>query len=361
MPTGTFASIQSAIKADTPAPLYVIVGDDERGKDDIVHAFQALVPEELRAFNLERVSAQETDPPAIVANARTIPLLGDRRVVIVTRAERWLMPKRKGKASDDEGGNGGADAGGEEESGGSTDALTAYVESPDPGTTLVFVAADMNRTTRLVKALLKQAVVVECWGLKGEKELKGQGVAEALERAARFVVTEAKKAGMTIDRAALEPLLEHAGTDIATLRGDVERLLLYCHGRTTITLEDVRANVSGATMINAWGVTNAIERGDAREALRQLKLSFESGAVPFMVLGQLAWYVRSKLPMVSPARVRPAVEAVFRTDLAMKSSGGEPQVLLERLVVELCGGAGGGSRPSGGSGYGRPQSSSYRR
>jgi len=41
------------------------------------------------------------------------------------------------------------------------------------------------------------------------------------------------------------------------------------------------------------------------------------------------------------------VDAVFRTDLAMKSSGGEPRILLERLVVELCararpGGAGGG-------------------
>lgn len=355
MPSGTFASIQAAIKAGTPAPLYLIVGDDERGKDDIVHALHALVPEELRAFNLERLSAQETDPPSVVATARTFPLLGDRRVVIVLRAERWLVPKRKGKADDEAPA---ADAGGEEESGGSADALTAYVESPDVDTTLVLVAADMNRSTRLVKALLKQAVVVECWGLKGEKELKGQGVQDALERAARYIVSEAKKAGMTIEKAALEPLLEHAGTDIGTLRGDMERLLLYCHGRTAITLDDVQANVSGATMINAWGVTNAIERSDAREALRQLRLAFESGAVPFMMLGQLAWFVRSKLPMVSPGRVRPAVEAVFRTDMAMKSSGGEPQVLLERLVVELCGGSG-AARSTGASGSRPP--SSYRR
>jgi DNA polymerase III delta subunit len=102
-------------------------------------------------------------------------------------------------------------------------------------------------------------------------------------------------------------------------------------------LEDVSAVVGGATLINAWGVTNAIERSDAREGLRQLRLAFESGAVPFMVLGQLAWFVRSRLPMVAPARVRLAVDAVFRTDMAMKTSGGEPQVLLERLVVELCG------------------------
>jgi DNA polymerase-3 subunit delta len=337
MPPGTFSTVQAAIKAGTPAPVYLIVGDDDRGKDDLVHAFHALIPEDLRPFNLERLSAAEHDAMSIVSAARTIPLLGDRRIVIVSRMERWLTGKpRKGKNGDDDA-TSDAGAGGEEESGGgASDALYTYLESPDEGTTLVLVASDINRSTRLAKLLVKSAVVVECWGLKNEKELKGGGIAEALERAASFVATEAKKAGMTIDRAALEPLLEHAGTDIATLRGDVERLLLYCHGRKTITLEDVRANVGGATLVNAWGVTNAIERSDAREALRQLRLAFDSGAVPFMVLGQLAWFVRSKLPLVAPNRVRGAVDAVFRTDMSMKTSGGEPQVLLERLIVELC-------------------------
>jgi DNA polymerase III delta subunit len=35
--------------------------------------------------------------------------------------------------------------------------------------------------------------------------------------------------------------------------------------------------------------------------------------------------------------VRAAVDALFRTDLALKTSGGDRRVLLERLVVELCG------------------------
>ena len=33
-----------------------------------------------------------------------------------------------------------------------------------------------------------------------------------------------------------------------------------------------------------------------------------------------------------------AIEALLRTDLALKSSGGDPRILLERLVVELCAG-----------------------
>jgi DNA polymerase III subunit delta len=341
MPSGTLTSVQSDIKAGKPAPLYLVVGDDDRGKDEVMHAFDALVPEDVRPFCLERVSALDTDPASIVAVARTLPMLGDRRVITVSRAEKWLTVRRKAKGGDDGGDeeNGGGASDADEGPAGGSDVLGDYFESPEPLTTLVLVAADINRTTRIAKQLLKQAVVIECWGLKGEKELRGQGIEEALQRAGRFVAAAVKKAGMTIDRQALEPLIEHAGTDIAILRGDVERLLLYCQGRTAITVEDVRAVVGGATLVNAWGVTNAIERSDAREALRQLRLSIESGAVPYMILGQLAWFVRSRLPTVAPARVRSAVDAVFRADLAMKTSGGEPQVLLERLIVELCGSA----------------------
>jgi len=341
MPAATFATVKSHVASGSLAPLYVIVGDDERGKDDVAHALMESVPEDMRAFNFERVSAPDTDPAAIVASARTYPFLGERRMIVVVRAEKWLTGRKKGKASDEDEDEDGV----EESAGAGSDVLVHYVESPEPSTTVVFVAADMNRTTRLVKALVKQAVIVECWGLKGEKELRSGGIAEALDRAARFVAAEAKKANLTIDRRALEPLLEHAGTNIATLRGDVDRLLLYCKGKTAITADDVRAVVGSATLINAWGITNAVERGHAAEALKQLRLAFESGAVPYMILGQLAWFVRSRLPMAAPGRVASAVDAVFRTDVAMKSSGGEPRVLLERLVVELCGVPSGARRP----------------
>jgi hypothetical protein len=63
----------------------------------------------------------------------------------------------------------------------------------------------------------------------------------------------------------------------------------------------------------------------------------EAGAVPYMVLGQLAWFVRDKLANADARRVPAAVEALFRTDLDLKTSGRDPRVLLERLVVELCG------------------------
>jgi hypothetical protein len=58
-------------------------------------------------------------------------------------------------------------------------------------------------------------------------------------------------------------------------------------------------------------------------------------ADPYMILGQLAYFVRTKLAFEDVPRVRAALDALLRTDVDLKSSGCSA-VLLERLVVELC-------------------------
>jgi DNA polymerase-3 subunit delta len=329
-------------------PLYVVVGDDEYAKDEFARALQGAVPEDVQPFAFERYSALDatTTPATVVNSARTLPFLGDRRVIVVTRAEKWFTGRRKG----------GDDAAGDDDDGaaGGLEVLEAYLERLEPAATVAFIAADVNRTFRVVKALLKQAIVVECWGLKGEKDPRGPAN-EVLTRAGRLAAGLFKRAGLTIDARALEKLLAHAGSDIGVLRGDVERVSLYCHGRRTVTAEDVDAVVAGTALLNPWGVVSAVERGDAREALRQIRVVSDAGEAPYMTLGQIGWWVRNKLPQLgAPDRVRAAVDAVFRTDLAMKSSGGEPRILLEKLVVELCGRPGPGGRGPSGRGPGGP-------
>jgi len=96
----------------------------------------------------------------------------------------------------------------------------------------------------------------------------------------------------------------------------------------------VREVASAPTTQDPWAMTNAIHDGEAGEALRQLAMKLDEGEYPPIILGQLRWYVATK---ISSRPVPAAVEALFRTDLALKRSGGDPRVLLERLVVELCG------------------------
>lgn len=331
MPAVAAEAFVQQIRKRRPEPVYVIIGDDDQEKSALSQLASELVDEELRAFNVERLYGTDKTTTAenIVEAARVLPMLGDRRVIVVLRADKLLKPARK-KSDDDEGGDG------DEDVPVAADALTAYVVKPEPMTTLVLVADDLDRGRKLGKALIKHAAMIECWGLKPGKEVKGWDLPQVARAAQQWVKKQAAEAGKQIDAQGVTLLAERAGTDISRLRGDWQRVLLYAGERETITREDVAEVVSPETSQDDWAVTNAIERGDAATALRQLGLAFDAGAAPQMMVGQLGWWVRSKLPAVAPGRVKAAVDALLRTDLDLKSSTGEPRVLLERLVVELA-------------------------
>ena len=330
MPQATPSTVRASLAKRDPAPVYLLLGDDEAETSRLASEMTALVEDDLRAFNVERLYAGDkgVSPASIVEAARMLPMMSDRRVVVVLRGERLLKPKRRGRADD-------SDAG-EEESAGDAEPLVEYLQRPEPSTTLVVVATDVDRTRKIWKSgFQKHAVVVESWGLKGEKDpryLDLRAVAKRAEQLVRQAVTDA---GQQIEPAASRLVAERAGADIGRLRGDLERLLLYAAGKPKITLADAKEVVSAESSQDDWAVTNAIQQGNSAEALRQLALALDSGAVPYMVLGQLAWFVREKL--ADTRRIPAAVDALFRTDVDLKTSGGDPRVLLERLVVELCG------------------------
>ena len=331
MPFVPPSTVRKQLSKGTPDPVYLIVGDDEAEMSRLAAEINALVEDELRAFNAERFYAGEkgVTPVAVVEAARVLPMMSDRRVVTLLRAEKMLKPRRRGKAAQAE-----PEDEAEAEAPTELDVLEAYVRSPVPQTTLVMLAADVDRTRKLYKTILKQATIVECWGLKGSRDARVD-LREVARTAEQLVRKAASEAGQAIEPAAARLIAERAGTDIARLRGDVERLLLYTAGSAKIGVDDARQVVSAETAQDDWAVTNAIQRRDAAEALRQVALALESGGVSYQILGQLAWFVRERMIASDPRRVPAAIEALFRTDLELKNSG-DARVLLERLVVDLC-------------------------
>jgi len=313
----TVAGVRAQIAAGSPDPVYLLIGDDEVEKSALAADFAALVDEGLRAFNVERIHAGEYTTGdklmdgvvGIVDAVRTLPMMAPRRVVVVMQAETILAPKRESEAA--------ARA---------MEQLEALLKAPEPTATLVLVATTIDKRSRIFKLLLKQAAIVEC------------GVLENSADAERWLQNRVAAAGAAIDPAAARLVAQRAGVDVKRLRADVERLLLYALGQKQITLEDVRAVTGPAALQDDWAMTNAIETGQTGEALRQLALILDAGAPAEKVLGQIGWVVRAKFPALAPAELKPAVEALFRTDVDLKRSAGDPRILLERLVVELCGG-----------------------
>jgi DNA polymerase-3 subunit delta len=327
-------SFEEQIAAGRLAPVYVLVGPDDALKATLVTQLIETIEEDFRPFNVDRFFPLEQREESrrqfwtALQLARTLPMMAPRRVIVVAQAEKLMPIFKAGDAEepgqpDDPAGRkvrkAVQKAAGEAE----LEALEAYLSRPSPDAVLVFVATDrLNGNLKPVKLLEKLAVVVDCDPLPGGGD------------AAAWVRAEAAGEGVRVEPAAARLLATLAGGDITRLRAEFERAVLFASGEGIITEAAVREVASAPTTRDPWALTNAIGAGAAGTALHELAMKLDAGEKPPMILGQLRWHVASRMP--SP-RVPAAVDALFRTDLALKTSGGDPRVLLERLVVELCG------------------------
>jgi DNA polymerase III delta subunit len=322
----TPAEIKKLIKSGKTGPLYLLEGDDLQSRHDLALEFANLVDEGLHAFNVQSFYANEATNAsgrdqligALLSTARTLPMMADKRVVIVHEAERLLAPKR-GK-DDDEGeidtpkkGKRGASP---------AEELEAYIEKPEPMTTLVFVAGPLDGNRRVVKLLRKHADVVDCGTLHDARE------------AQTWIAKRFEKDELTIEPKAITLLLQSTGLTLGRIRPEVEKLILYAAGESTITVAHVRdVVIPTEESEDVFALMDAVKESNAPRALREISALLNEGVQPPLILGQLR---AAAIRLRPDARVRTGLEAVMRTDVALKSSAGIPQHLLECLAVELC-------------------------
>ena len=321
--------VRDQIARGTLAPIYLLLGQDEREKIDLATRLHGhVVEEDFRAFNVDRLYGGETSVAAVIDAARTLPLMASRRIVIVQQAEPLLQPRRDDSEEAER------DAAAE---------LEAYLKEPFPHAVLVLLATELDGRRRLVKLLVSRGSVVAC-GIPGDAD-----------EGATWVRRRAREVGLTIAEDALRLLVGRAGRGRRT-PARRHRAGPAVRGREAGRVGDrCRGDRGRRELQDEWAMVRAIEQGDTAAALRELALKFDaSPASPkdlsAMILGQLRWMVSAPRPKgrFPRERIRPAVEALFRTDLALKTSAGDPRVLLERLVVELCEKVDGcGSRPAG--------------
>lgn len=302
----TPAALRARVASGELDPVYLLIGDDEREKAALVKALADTVDEGVRAFNLDRFDGGDAGLDEVLAATGIVPVMAPRRIVFAVRAERMLQPPKESEASRR-----------------ALAALEGYLKAPPDDATLVLVVDGLDTRRRIAKQLRERATVVRC------------GVPEDAAGVRDWIRERVEQAGRRAEAPAIRLLGELVGRDAVRLQNAVDRLLLFADAGDTITTAHVRELLGPATACatDDWAVARAIEQGATDRALRELGLALDAGAVPYMVLGQLAWVARAKL---AAARAAPAIEAVFRTDLALKQSGGEPRVLLERLVVDLC-------------------------
>ncbi len=229
MPALTLDTLLRSLKKNDPDPVYLLSGDEDVLKDEAVRALvqTAVGGESDRDFNLDVRYASDLTSDAFHALVNTLPMLAERRAIVVRGMEQ--LGKRKTKLRDE---------------------VLRYLAAPNPTTVLVLVvAAGEEPDAELVRA--STAVVLEPL---------------SVERVPRWIQHYASTLGITLAPDAADLLLGAVGTDLSTLARELEKLATLGGGRP-VTAEDVSSLVGvrrGETVYDL--VHAALERRVARAA-----------------------------------------------------------------------------------------------
>lgn len=310
-------------------PIYVLFGADEFLRD---HYRREIVAAVLAEDDPQTALTRfEGDPPLadVMDELRTLPMMGTRRLVIVSDADPFVSAHRE--------------------------KLEDYLQKPARTGSLLLEVSRFPSNTRLYKAVAKAGRAISC-APPDAKDLP------------RFFQSQAAALERKIDRQAVDLLCEWIGPDLGRGRSEMEKLALYSQGRDTITADDVSAVVVATAGANPFALSDSLTSSNAAAALEVLESLLSAKGEEYRVLGLVSWHLRRVLKakqmqqagqapaaILKSARIfgrgqRPFMDLLnrrsldrlgrdfrqlLRTDLALKS-GQDARAALQRLIVSLC-------------------------
>ncbi len=226
----------------------------------------------------------------VLDELRTMPLLGDRRIVVIRDADAFITAHRE--------------------------PLEDFLAAPVPTGTLVLDTKRWASNTRLAKLVEKIGQAVKCEPPAG-KDIPG------------WLTQYAAKLGKRMDQAAAQTMRELIGDDEpAIYLSEVEKLVTYVGERPGIGVADVQALISPMRIEKIWGVTDAIADRNAGQAIALWEevLAGDKEA-QFRAVGGLAFGIRKLL------RARRLMDQGVPAEQAARQSQvfGPPQVVGARV------------------------------
>ena len=178
-------------------------------------------------MNLNCFGGKGIHPGEVIDLAQTMPFLAQRRVLVIENSGFF---RRGGEA------------------------LAEYLADPAQTAFFVFVESEIDRRSRLYKAVTANGRVIEC-KTPDEAVLK------------RWVVELLTKEGLRITQRDLDFFLEKTGTDMENIRGEVEKLSCYCMGRDVVTAQDIGEICARQTGSRIFDMVDAVADKKQRRAM----------------------------------------------------------------------------------------------
>ncbi len=330
-----YNELTASLKQGKLLPLYLFFGEEEfLIQEALDRIIKAAVEPGARDFNFNTLYCRETPASEIVGLAQTLPFLSEMRLVIAKEIDAL-------KAADIE-------------------ILLSYLEDPSPSTCLVMVS-NLGKYDK--KAVLSAV------------EAHGAAVRffPLLEReVAAWIEGRARERGLTIQHDAAQYLWQTVGNDLQKIDSELDKVEISIKDRKAITFSDVKAVAGDFREYTSFDLAAALGAKNRQKAFIILARLIQEGEAPVGLLGSIAWNFRRLLqaktmeasgsrPEEIMKKLRPPVifhqvaqfreqmkqysldelRAVFNVMLAadrsLKSGGLSGRLVLERMILKLCG------------------------
>jgi DNA polymerase-3 subunit delta len=239
----------------------------------------------------------------------------------------------------------------------SVEGLLDYAAHPSEDVALVLVHGGGQKGSGVLNRLRKLGPVTEV----KSAELKGSDYPG-------FVANEFRTFGASVDREAVQALVQSVGQDLRSLSAAAHQL---CHDfpGEPITVDRVKQYFGGRAEVKSFAVADAAFSGDSRVALEELRWALESGTAAVLVTSAFAGSARGLARLkgadprtreadlarevgVPPWKLRTlgaqargwsntglagAIRAVAKADADIKGAASDASYTLERLVLTITG------------------------
>ncbi|MDF2118471.1 DNA polymerase III subunit delta [Roseiarcaceae bacterium H3SJ34-1] len=196
--------------------------------DDVKDPFQVV---ELDSSDLS------ADPQRLIDEANTVGLFGGRRAILVAAGAANIVG-----------------------------AFEPLIDDPPKDCTVIVEAGALRSDSALRKLFAQErfAAAIEC-------------LPDSEDDIARLVDAEVAQAGLKISEPARDMLVSLLGVDRLTTRAEIEKLILYTHGQTTIELDDVLNNSADASALVTDEAIDGAFAGNHEAVSETLERVFSSG------------------------------------------------------------------------------------
>lgn len=220
-------TIDNDIKFGQLKKVYLLYGEESylvrQYRDKLKNALVS--PEDTMNFSYyegEGISLKE-----IIDLAETLPFFAERRVILMENSKLF----KKGG-----------------------DELAEYLESLPQSTYFVFVEEEVDKRSKLYKAVMKVGNAVEF-------------VTQTEETLRRWIGGRISREGKNITQAAYRTFVSKTGTDMCNIEKELEKLLCYCMDKDVIEPEDVEAITTEQISNKVFDMVDAIATHRQKEAM----------------------------------------------------------------------------------------------